>query len=115
MTRKTLGKEGLPLSLQEIIKHIGENIKLARKRRNLTMQDMAHRMFITRKTLTRIEKGDPGVSIGIIASALLVLGIENDLNHLADPDSDKTGNLLDKKQHNLKKRVRKKKTIDMNF
>ena len=70
MTQKTLGKDGLPLSLRQTMAKVGLNIKLARKRRGLTMQDMAERMFVTRKTLNRLESGDPGVSFGILAAAL---------------------------------------------
>ncbi len=115
MTRKTLGKEGLPLSIRHKIAQVGQHIKLARKRRGLTMQDMADRMFVTRKTLNRLESGDPGVSFGILASALLTLGLENDLNHLAKPETDRTGNLIDKQSHDQKKRIRPSRKVDLDF
>jgi transcriptional regulator with XRE-family HTH domain len=78
MTHKTLGKDGLPLPLRQKIAEVGQQIKLARKRRGMTMQEMAGRMFVTRKTIGRLESGDPGVSFGVLAAALLVLGLEND-------------------------------------
>ena len=68
------------------------------------MQEMASRMFVARKTLYRLEKGDPGVSIGILASALWVLGLEKDLLQIADPERDKIG-IYRERQH-LPKRVR---------
>jgi transcriptional regulator with XRE-family HTH domain len=115
MTRNTLGKHGLPLSLRQKIAKVGQQIKLARKRRGLTMQQMADRMFVTRKTLYRLEAGDPGVSVAILASAMLTLGLENDLDHLADPESDTTGNLMDKQRHDQRQRIRPSRKIDMDF
>ena len=115
MTRNTLGKHGLPLSLRHKIAKVGQQIKLARKRRGLTMKEMADRMFVTRKTLYRLEAGDPGVSFAILASAMLTLGLENDLDHLADPDTDTTGNLMDKRSHDQKQRIRPSRKVDMDF
>ncbi|RZK10577.1 MAG: XRE family transcriptional regulator, partial [Flavobacterium sp.] len=43
---------------------LGENIKLARKRRKLTAIQLAERAAIERATLRKIERGDPGVSMG---------------------------------------------------
>lgn len=115
MARKTLGKEGLPFSLRDKITQVGQHIKLARKRRGLTMQEMADRMFVTRKTLNRLESGDPGVGFGILASALLALGLEDDLIHLANPETDRTGNLIDKQSHDQKQRIRPSPKIDLEF
>jgi transcriptional regulator with XRE-family HTH domain len=115
MTRNSLGKDGLPLSLRHKIVKVGQQIKLARKRRGLTMKEMADRMFVTRKTLYRLETGDPGVSFAILASAMLTLGLENDLDHLADPDTDTTGNLMDQRSYDQKQRIRPSRKVDMDF
>jgi transcriptional regulator with XRE-family HTH domain len=117
MTRLTGGIAGLPTSLRQRLKVIGENIRLARKRRGLTMKDMADRMFITRKTLKRLEDGDPGTSIGVLSSALLVLGMEADLAALADPRNDAVGNAIDRDKYEKTVRTRQpgSKKVDMNF
>jgi transcriptional regulator with XRE-family HTH domain len=117
MARLSLGIEGMPNSLRKRLKMLGEQLSLARKRRGLTMQDMAERMFVTRKTLKRLEDGDPGCSIGVLSSALMVLGLEEDLNHLADPDTDHVGNAIDRSKYAKTKRVKpsKSKQVDMNF
>jgi transcriptional regulator with XRE-family HTH domain len=116
MTHKTLGKDGLPLSLRQKIAEVGQQIKLARKRRGMTMQEMAGRMFVTRKTIGRLESGDPGVSFGVLAAALLVLGLENDLDHLARPESDTVGNIIDRQGHEQKQRIRSARgKIDLDF
>lgn len=105
----------MPLSLRHKINAVGSHIRLARKRRGLTMQAMADRMFVTRKTLNRLESGDPGVSFGILASALLTLGLENDLSHLANPEADRTGNMIDKQGHDQKQRIRPTRKTDLDF
>ena len=117
MTRSTIGIKGLPTDLRQRLKVLGNNIRLARKRRRLTMQDLADRMFVTRKTLKRLEDGDPGTSLGVVASALLVLGLEDDLTRVADPQSDAVGNALDRDHHEQTQRTRKPtgKRLDLNF
>ena len=115
MTRQSLSKEGLPLAVRRKIDAVGKNIKLARKRRGLTMQDMADRMFVTRKTLNRLESGDPGVGFAIVAAALLALGLEQDLDHLANPATDRTGNFLDQKKHDQIQRIRPARGVDLDF
>ena len=116
MTQTSLGKDGLPLPLRQKIAQVGQQIKLARKRRGLTMQAMADRMFVARKTLHRLESGEPGVSFGILAAALLILGLEDDLDHLARPEADRTANLLDRQRYDEKQRVRPAKAeVDLDF
>lgn len=115
MTQNTLGKQGLPHTLREKMARVGKQIQLARKRRGLTMQEMADRMFVTRKTLGRLEAGDPGVSFAILASALLTLGLDRDLTHLANPETDKTANIIDRQKYDQKKRIRRPRKVDLDF
>ena len=63
-------------------------------------------MFVSRKTLFRLENGDPGISLGVFASALWVLGLDKDLFLIADPEKDKVGIFHERQQ--LSKRIRKK-------
>jgi DNA-binding XRE family transcriptional regulator len=71
---------------QKILEQLGENIKLARKRRKFTMVQVAERAWIDRKTLYRIEKGDPGVTLGAYFNVLRVLGLQDDFLKLAVDD-----------------------------
>ncbi|WP_245929519.1 helix-turn-helix domain-containing protein [Leucothrix pacifica] len=71
---------------QQIMTVLGENIKLARKRRQLTQQLVCDRTGISRVTLRKIENGDPTVSIGHYLSVLGVLGLANDLTQVALDD-----------------------------
>jgi len=71
---------------QQTLNVLGENIKLARKRRQLTQQLVSDRTGISRVTLRKIEKGEPTVSIGHYISVLGVLGLASDLGGVASDD-----------------------------
>jgi len=65
---------------------VGENIKLARKRRGLTTIQVSERAGIDRSTLVRIEKGDGRVSLGAYFNVLRVLRLQNDFLKIATYD-----------------------------
>ena len=71
---------------KKLLQAVGENIKLARLRRKLTMDQVSERAGISRPTLSSLEKGSPSISLGIIFQVLLVLGMEKDILLLADDD-----------------------------
>jgi len=72
---------------KKLLQAVGENIKLARLRRKLTMDQVSERAGISRPTLSSLEKGSPSVSLGIILQVLLVLGLEKDILLLAKDDT----------------------------
>ena len=74
-------------SLQRLLKQVGENIHLARLRRNFSAEMVAERSGIVRNTLRAIERGDPSVTFGAYATVLLCLGLEKDLGLLAQDDA----------------------------
>tara|TARA_R110002049_G_scaffold166707_2_gene332818 strand:- start:618 stop:938 length:321 start_codon:yes stop_codon:yes gene_type:complete len=71
---------------KKLLQAVGENIKLARLRRKLTMDQVSERAGISRPTLSSLEKGSASISLGIILQVLLVLGLEKDILLLADDD-----------------------------
>ena len=62
MAHKLLVRKGLPQEMGQTLSRLGESIRIASKRREMSMADMSPRMFVTRKTLSRLEKGDLGIS-----------------------------------------------------
>jgi transcriptional regulator with XRE-family HTH domain len=62
-------------------------MRLARKRRKLTLEQVAERAGIARSTLGLIERGDPGVAIGAYIQVLFVLGMEKDIAKVAYDDA----------------------------
>ena len=55
---------------EEVLKQMGDQIRLARLRRNISVNLICERAFISRTTLWKVENGDPGVAIGIYAVVL---------------------------------------------
>lgn len=70
----------------EILAEMGEHFKLARKRRGLTLVQVAERAGIVRETLRKIEKGEPGVAMGAYFNVLRVMNLEKDFLKLAADD-----------------------------
>jgi DNA-binding XRE family transcriptional regulator len=70
----------------KLLQQVGENIKLARKRRKFTSAQVAERAGINRSTLVEIEKGNPSVSMGAYFNTLRVMGLQNDFLKLAADD-----------------------------
>ena len=71
---------------QKILEKVGENTKLARKRRGLTTIQVSERAGIDRSTLVRIEKGDGRVSLGAYFNVIRVLGLQDDFLKIANDD-----------------------------
>ena len=74
-------------ALSRNLEIMGEQIMLARKRRHLSMQDIADRATVTRLTVSKVEHGDPTVSMGIYARVLYALNLEKDITLLAADDA----------------------------
>uniref|UniRef100_A0AB33JHH5 Helix-turn-helix transcriptional regulator n=2 Tax=unclassified Prevotella TaxID=2638335 RepID=A0AB33JHH5_9BACT len=72
--------------LQEKFNIVGEQFRLARLRRNLTMDQVAQHAQCSRLTLARLEKGSSMVSFGTVARVLYALQLEKDLLELTKDD-----------------------------
>lgn len=104
MAKKTMGTK-LPRKLELKLQTVGEQIKMARLRRNLTMEQIAERATVSRLTVSRVENGSPTVSFGVYARILFALQLEDDILQLAK--DDEMGRTL--QDLNLKVRARASK------
>ena len=92
----------------EILSRMGEQIRLARLRRNLSVELVAERADISRATLWKVEKGDPSVAIGIYAAVLHALNnMDKDLLLVAKDDV--MGRTMQDLELLVRKRARKEK------
>ena len=69
-----------------LLQRLGENLRLARKRRKLTTSQVAERSGISRSTLYHLEKGESNTSLGSLLQVLVALRLENDLAQIAADD-----------------------------
>lgn len=93
-----------PIPVKRALKKLGQDLCDARKRRRIPMQLAADRAGISRVTLSKIEKGDEGVSMGAYARIFFILGMIDRLSELADIAVDKLGQGLEAEK--LPKRIR---------
>ncbi len=97
----------LPLPVRRTVQKLGRDIREARLRRRIPAAVVAQRASISRTTLYKLEKGDAGVSIGIIGTVLFVLGMGERLGEIVDITRDEQGLALDEAR--LPKRIRPKR------
>lgn len=86
------------------IRKLGKDIRSARLRRRLPMSLVAERAGISTRTLSSLEKGETGVSIGHVAAVIAALGMGTPFSDILDQKNDSFGLLLD--EGRLPKRAR---------
>jgi transcriptional regulator with XRE-family HTH domain len=78
----------MPPAVADALKRLGDNLAIARVRRKESQRVWAQRLGVSVPTLVRLEQGDPGVGLGILATALWLVGRVQALPELADPEKD---------------------------
>ena len=96
MPRLSKVAESPPAAVEAALKRLGSNIRTARLRRKIRLEDLAGRIGVSRFALADAEKGKPTTSIVIYAGALWALGLMEDMHRLADPDGDTEGKTLER-------------------
>lgn len=92
---KRSNKEKLLPEVALDLKHLGQYLRVARKRRRMTMRELGERLNLGYQTVVRIEKGDPGVSIAAYMSALWLFDLDQQLTESIHPDRDEAGKSLE--------------------
>jgi transcriptional regulator with XRE-family HTH domain len=88
MSKPAQATEILPVAVARALKDLGENLALARQRRNESQRAWASRLSVSVPTLIRMEKGDPSVGMGVYATALWLMGRHAALPEVAAPAQD---------------------------
>jgi transcriptional regulator with XRE-family HTH domain len=101
-------KLSMPIPAAHAIRKLGADIALARRKRRISTHDMADRLFVSRDTLWRLERGDPTVALGTLATALFILQLHDRLARLAAPGDDQLG--LDLEERRVPQRIRRART-----
>ena len=105
MAKSTMGTK-LPRKLAQKMQVVGEQIRLARLRRNMSVAQVAERATCSPLTVSRIEKGVPTVAIGIYLRVLYALQLDDDILSLAK--DDELGRALQDMNLSPRKRASKK-------
>ncbi|MBK5292602.1 MAG: helix-turn-helix transcriptional regulator [Acidobacteriia bacterium] len=95
----------IPLPAAHALRKLGRDLALARRKRGISTADMAARLFVSRDTLWRLERGDPTVSMGTLVTAAFVLQLHDRLANLAAPARDDLALSLDERR--LPQRIRR--------
>lgn len=92
------------ITVRRGLRKLGDDLRKARIRRKLTMTVVAERAGISRETLSKIQKGNPNVSMGAYAMVMQALGMGTEWMDFADIKNDIYGQIIE--DENLPKRVR---------
>jgi transcriptional regulator with XRE-family HTH domain len=79
------------LKTKYVLEKLGKDIRSARLRRRIAVADLAVRAGTSPSTISRLEKGDPGVGVGALSHILVALGLVERLADLIDIRHDDLG------------------------
>ena len=102
-----------PYPVEQAIKHLGENLRIARIRRNLTIADVAERIGTGPRAVMDAEKGKVSTGMVVYAALLWLYGQLEQLEAVADPLKDEEGISLEAIMS--RSRARKATGLDNDF
>jgi hypothetical protein len=108
MTKASLALSQMPPSTLAALARLGADLAVARLRRRESLKTWAKRLGVSVPTLLRLEAGEPSVSLGVLVTALWLIGRDAALGDLATPKEDRGALELDVRQAETlgKERVR---------
>jgi hypothetical protein len=98
MSRKSNAITQLPPSTLAALAQLGADLAVARLRRKESLKTWARRMGVSVPTLLRLEAGEPTIGVGVLATALWLIGRDSTLASLATPKEDRGALELDIRQ-----------------
>jgi transcriptional regulator with XRE-family HTH domain len=102
-----------PYPVQQSVKILGKNLRMARIRRDLTIREAAEKIGTGSRAVMDAEKGSPGTGIAVYAALLWLYDLLPPVEDLANPLKDKEGLVLAGKKERV--RVRKTGGLDNDF
>jgi transcriptional regulator with XRE-family HTH domain len=83
-----------PYPVEQALKRLGANLRIARIRRRLTVQEVAEKIGTGSRAVSDAERGKPSTSVATYAALLWAFGLLGGLEALADPTRDSEGQAL---------------------
>jgi transcriptional regulator with XRE-family HTH domain len=115
MSKASLATKALPAPAAKAVELLARDIATARTRRRIPQRLLAQRMLVSLDTVQRLERGDAGVSLGVVATALWALGLIDRLAALASPDHDTDGKSEELKRLPRRARAPRAPKADLDF
>lgn len=91
MARKNVLSQAPPYAVERAIKQVGANLRTARLRRNLTIEDMAIKIGTGPRAVSDAEQGKITTGIAVYTALLWAYDLLDPMEQLADPATDETG------------------------
>lgn len=88
MAKSSTHLDAIPRAALSALHDLGLNLATARLRRKASLRTWATRLGVSVSTLQRMEAGDPGVGIGVYATALWLINMSDQISSLAKPEAD---------------------------
>ena len=113
MSRRNKLLQSPPYPVEQAMRELGENLRVARIRRNMTIVDAAERIGTGPRAVMDAEKGKAATGMVVYAALLWLYDQLNQLEEVGDPSKDKEGLALE--AVNARRRARRSKGIDSDF
>lgn len=113
MSRRNKLLQAPPYAVESALKALGANLRIARLRRNLTIQDIADKIGTGPRVIADAEKGKISTGIGVYVAMLWAFDLLNNLYDVADPAKDQEGQTLALSRE--RERARHKGNLDSDF
>jgi transcriptional regulator with XRE-family HTH domain len=102
-----------PYPVELALTELGANLRTARLRRNLTIEEVAQKIGAGRRAVSDAERGKPSTSVAIYAALLWAFDLLTDMHRLADPARDQEGQVLARSKARI--RARHREALDNDF
>jgi hypothetical protein len=112
MPRTSAALTQMPPAVTKALGQLGEHLAIARVRRRESQRVWAGRLGVSVPTLIRLERGDPGVGLGIMATALWMMGRVEALAGLAEPANDRGALERDVREATRRRAVRSAASLE---
>lgn len=113
MTRKNLLVQSPPYPVEKTIRILGDSLRVARLRRNMTISEVAQRIGTGPRAVMDAEKGKPSSGIAVFAALLWLYDLLDQLGDVCEPSTDRVGLALESIRE--RKRARKRKDLNNDF
>ncbi len=91
MARKNTLTSTPPYAVEQALNRLGTNLRTARLRRNLTIEDVAEKIGTGRRAVMDAEKGKGSTSSAVYIALLWAYDLLDQIRDMADPALDEEG------------------------